>query len=82
MPCLRMHLLLEFQRGRAMHRGRVPARGPGGKAAQGLCPHHTAGGLPLPAPGMRPGTEIVLNKNLLRERRQGERGVQIDEQES
>ena len=71
-----------------MHRGRVPARGPGGKAAQGLCPHHTAGGLPLPAPGMRPGTEIVLSKNLLRERRKGEGereregGVQIDEQES
>lgn len=60
MPCLRKHLLLEFQGGRAMYKGRAPAKGPGDRAAQGLCPSHTVG-LSLPAPDMRPGTETVLN---------------------
>lgn len=71
MPCLRKHLLLEFQRSRATHGGRVPVRGPGDKAAPAP---HTQQVLPLPAPGLSPGTETVLNKNLLRERRRG-RGV-------
>lgn len=52
--------------GRAIHRGRAPARG---KAAQGLST--ATQGLPPPAPGMRPGAETVLDKNLLRERRKG-----------
>lgn len=69
MPCLRKHLLLEFQRSRAMHGGRVPVRGPGDKAAP--APHTQQ---VLPAPGLSPGTETVLNKNLVRERRRG-RGV-------
>ena len=54
--------------GRATHRRRAPARG---KAAQGLST--ATQGLPPPAPGMRQGAETVLDKNLLRERRKGER---------
>lgn len=70
MPLLRKHPLLEFQGGGATHRGKAPgtARGPGNQPAPGLCLSHMVG-LSVLAPGVRPGTETVLNKNLLRKRR-------------